>query len=68
MKDELDDLLAEYDRNDAPGVGVALTRGGSVIYRRDFGMANMSASFAINRDSFFTLLLYRSSSPRAAFS
>lgn len=37
-----DQLLAPYDRRDAPGAAVAVWRGGRTLYARAYGMANLT--------------------------
>ena len=43
---QLDELFAPWNRTDAPGLVVAVAKGGSVLYRRGFGMASLESPVA----------------------
>jgi D-aminopeptidase len=41
---ELDQLFAQWDRPDAPGLVVGVARGDTILYRRGFGLASIEAA------------------------
>lgn len=43
---ELDDLLAPFDRSDAPGLVVGIAQHGRLLYRRGFGLASVELAVA----------------------
>ena len=53
ISDQISRIFADWDRDDGPGCGVAVTRHGEVVYRRDFGMADLSSAIAIDSSSVF---------------
>ncbi len=44
--EQLDELFAPWNRNDAPGLVVGVAKDGAVIYRRGFGMASLETAVA----------------------
>jgi CubicO group peptidase (beta-lactamase class C family) len=51
----IDALLAKYNRNDAPGAAVMAIRGGKVLYRRGYGLADVEAHVAVTPATNFRL-------------
>jgi CubicO group peptidase (beta-lactamase class C family) len=50
---EVDRLCAEWNQPDAPGVNIAVSRDGVVLYERAFGTANLELSVPLKRESVF---------------
>jgi CubicO group peptidase (beta-lactamase class C family) len=51
----LDTLLAKYNEKDGPGMAVMLIRDGRIVYRKDFGYADLDTRAPIVRDTQFQL-------------
>ncbi len=49
----MDKLFADWNRTNAPGCGVAVSRNGALIYERGFGMANLELGVPITPASIF---------------
>jgi D-aminopeptidase len=47
VPEQLDDLFAPWNRNDAPGLAVGVARDGHILYRRGFGMASLESRTAM---------------------
>jgi len=50
-----DSILDPLDRADAPGLAVAVVRGGRIVYRREVGMASLEQRTAIGPETIFDL-------------
>jgi len=48
-------LFERWDRDDRPGVAVAIVDGGDVVYAEGFGMANIEKGVPIDGDSMFNI-------------
>jgi CubicO group peptidase (beta-lactamase class C family) len=46
---QLDAILKEYGRADAPGASVLVAQGGKVLYRKAFGLANLEERTPISQ-------------------
>ena len=44
---KVDEIFAEWDREDSPGCALGVVRGGELIYARGYGSANLDLSVAI---------------------
>lgn len=51
----IDALFAKYNRPDAPGAAVIVIRGGKVLYRRGYGLADVEAHVAVTPATNFRL-------------
>jgi len=51
----LDTLPAEYNEKNGPGMAAILIRDGRIVYRGDFGYADLDAHTLIARDTQFLL-------------
>jgi len=51
----VDALMAKYSRDDAPGAAVMAIRGGKVLYRRGYGLAEVEAHVAVTPSTNFRL-------------
>jgi CubicO group peptidase (beta-lactamase class C family) len=51
----IDALLAQYNHADAPGAAVMVIRGGKVLYRRGYGLADAEARVAVTPATNFRL-------------
>jgi len=49
----VDEVFAEWNKTNAPGCGVAVSRSGALIYERGFGMANLELGVPITPASIF---------------
>src|SRR5689334_14896402 len=49
----VDEVFAEWNETNAPGCGVAVSRNGTLIYERGFGMANLELGVPITPASIF---------------
>jgi CubicO group peptidase (beta-lactamase class C family) len=49
----MDEVFAEWNKTNAPGFGVAVSRNGALIYERGFGMANLELGVPITPASSF---------------
>src|SRR5688572_31839950 len=49
----MDKVFAEWNKTNAPGCGAAVSRNGSLIYERGFGMANLELGVPITPASIF---------------
>jgi CubicO group peptidase (beta-lactamase class C family) len=55
LTDRADALLARWNNKDGPGMAVSLIRGGRVVYRKGFGLADLDAQTPITPDTQFQL-------------
>lgn len=53
LKARMDEVFAEWNKTNAPGCGVAVSRNGALIYERGFGMANLELGVPIMPASIF---------------
>ena len=51
--EKVDALFVEWDKPDAPGCALAVTRGGEVVYEHGYGSANLDHDIPISRQSVF---------------
>ena len=51
----LDEIFAEWDRDDGPGLAVAAIFDGTIIYERGFGLANVEQGTPITPDTIFRI-------------
>jgi CubicO group peptidase (beta-lactamase class C family) len=51
----VDKLFAPWDKRDSPGCVVGVIRGGRLVYKREFGMANLDHDIPIRQDSVFAV-------------
>jgi CubicO group peptidase (beta-lactamase class C family) len=51
----IDELFADWNRDDAPGAAVAVIRDGEIVYRNAFGMADLERSVPLTPDSVFEI-------------
>ncbi len=49
----VDELFSEWNRPDTPGAGVAVIRDGAVVFRKDYGMANLEYGIPITPEAVF---------------
>jgi len=49
----VDKLFAEWDKSDSPGCSLAISRNGTVVYERGYGMANLELGVPITPASVF---------------
>ena len=49
----MDELFSEWNLPDSPGAGVAVIRNGAVIFRKDYGMANLEYGIPITSETVF---------------
>jgi len=52
---KVDSLFAEWDRPESPGAAVAVVRGGTVLYARGFGSADLDHGIPITCDTVFDI-------------
>lgn len=52
---KVDRLFAEWNRTDAPGCAVGISRNGAVVYERGYGMANLELGVPITPATVFAL-------------
>src|SRR4029453_17049105 len=52
---DVDQLFAEWNRTDAPGCAVGVSRNGTVVYTHGYGMANLELGVPITPDTVFAL-------------
>ncbi len=50
---QVDELFLPYDNTDSPGASVAITRGGEVIFKKGYGMANLEYDIPITPSTVF---------------
>ncbi len=55
LTERLDAQLAQWNQGDGPGMAVVLIRDGRVVYRKDFGFADLEAHRAITPSTQFLL-------------
>lgn len=53
LKARMDEVFAEWNKTNAPGCGVAVSRNGVLVYERGFGMANLDLGAPITPASIF---------------
>jgi CubicO group peptidase (beta-lactamase class C family) len=53
VTDEVDELFAKWNTPGSPGCGVGISRNGTVIYERGYGMANLDHGVAITPATVF---------------
>src|SRR5450432_4923942 len=63
----VDALMAKYSRDDAPGAAVMAIRGGKVLYRRGYGLADVEAHVAVTPATNFRLASVTKQFPAVAF-
>jgi len=51
----LDSVLAKYNDKNGPGMAAMLIRDGRIVYRKEFGYADLDAHTLIARDTQFAL-------------
>ena len=49
----VDQLMVAYDRPDAPGVALAITQNGAILYERGYGSANLEYDIPITPETIF---------------
>src|SRR5437762_3626509 len=49
----VDRAFAQWNRTDSPGCALGVSRGGSVVYEKGYGMANLEDGVAISPTSIF---------------
>lgn len=49
----VDQLMVAYDRPDAPGVALAITQDGAILYERGYGSANLEYDIPITPETIF---------------
>jgi CubicO group peptidase (beta-lactamase class C family) len=49
----IDDIFAEWNRDDSPGAAVTVLLGGDVVHQRAYGMANLDHGITLAPDSVF---------------
>jgi len=49
----VDRVFAQWNRTDSPGCALGVSRGGSVVYEKGYGMANLEDGVAISPSSIF---------------
>jgi CubicO group peptidase (beta-lactamase class C family) len=49
----VDQLFAAWDRKDAPGCAVGISRNGDILYKHGYGMANLERNVPITPDTVF---------------
>lgn len=54
-EEQVDALMVEYDRNDAPGAVVGVIRDGEVIFAKGYGMANLTHGVPITPETRFNI-------------
>lgn len=52
---KVDDLLSMWKSKDKPGISVAVNKGTKTVYKRNFGMASLENSAAINDETIFLI-------------
>jgi CubicO group peptidase (beta-lactamase class C family) len=52
---KVDRLFAEWNRTDAPGCAVGISRNGTIVYEHGYGMANLESGVPITPDTVFAL-------------
>ncbi|GMN08757.1 hypothetical protein MTsPCn9_07870 [Croceitalea sp. MTPC9] len=50
---EVDALFEKYNNTEVPGIAVSVTKGGSAIYQKEFGMANLEYGIPITEKTKF---------------
>jgi CubicO group peptidase (beta-lactamase class C family) len=50
---KVDELFAKWDRTDSPGCALSVMRGGKIIYKRAYGMANLDHDVILTTDTPF---------------
>jgi len=53
VTDEVDEFFAKWNAPDSPGCGVGISRNGTVVYERGYGMANLDLGVAITPATVF---------------
>jgi CubicO group peptidase (beta-lactamase class C family) len=51
----IDKLMAEWDRNDSPGVAVLVTDHGRTVFRKGYGMASLEYGIPVTHETVFEL-------------
>ncbi len=51
----VDEIFADLDRNDGPGCAIGYARAGKLIYKKQFGMANLEHNISINSQTVFRI-------------
>jgi len=55
LTDKVDGLFAEWDKPDSPGCALAIIKGGEMVYKRGYGMADLERNVPISPASVFDL-------------
>src|ERR1044071_1238705 len=53
MTARVDQLFAQWDKPDTPGCALAVIKGGQIVYKRRYGMANLELAVPITTASVF---------------
>jgi CubicO group peptidase (beta-lactamase class C family) len=53
IAEEVDEIFSEWDRPDSPGCALAVVKGGEVVYKRGYGMANLEYDVPITPRTIF---------------
>lgn len=52
-EEQIDQLFTAWDRDDSPGVAVAIIQGGEIIFKKGYGIANLEYGIPITPSSVF---------------
>lgn len=55
ITEKVDDLFAEWNKEDAPGCVIAVVKSGKVIYTQNYGMANLEHDIPLSSKSVFRI-------------
>jgi CubicO group peptidase (beta-lactamase class C family) len=53
ITEKVDEIFSEWDRPDSPGCALAVVKGGEVVYKRGYGMANLEYAVPITPRTIF---------------
>jgi CubicO group peptidase (beta-lactamase class C family) len=53
LNDRIDEIFAEWDTTQSPGMALAVKKAGEIIYKRGYGMADLDHNIAIAPDTVF---------------
>jgi CubicO group peptidase (beta-lactamase class C family) len=51
--EQVDELFAPWDKNDTPGLAVAVVKDGKIVYKKGYGAANLEYNIPISPSSIF---------------
>ena len=55
ITEKVDAIFSEWDKSDSPGCALAVIKGGEIIYKRGYGMADLERDVPISSESLFDI-------------